>query len=133
MSTLCFGLVTAYVLASLAATGLIEVGGPGFEVLFVFPGLVGLPAVAVGALTALMVRGTWMGRGQLLSLGLPLVLGAGLVVSGVATTGWELVLVPVAMLPGQVVAAVGLWRHRRDRRHRLRLSPGVTGPARYTG
>lgn len=117
ISTFCFALVLLYVLASLSGDGFVEVGGRFFEFLFVYPTLLAIPAVVIGAVAALVARGTWMGRGQLLSVVLPVTGGLLFAASSIPSTGWELLVLPLAILPGQCVAAGGLMAdHLSERR-----------------
>lgn len=120
----CALLIALWTAPQLLATGVVGVGGsPLFEVLYLFPALIGVPVCLLAAAVAatLLVRGmvTTTARrllawGQILTVTL-----LALCVVALATpraTGWELVLMPGALQIGQVVVAAGLILLVRDGR-----------------
>ncbi|MGW0042276.1 hypothetical protein [Rhodococcus sp. NPDC003348] len=131
VSVLCFVSVWLYVMPQLVSSGVIE-PGPFFELMVVLPTPIGLVAALVGAVAGVivLVRGTarvWvppllMTLGQLTTL----VLAVAIVVWALqfGSTGWELIALPVSLMLGQVLVAVGLIAERRRRRVR---EQGVLG------
>ncbi|MFC4604426.1 hypothetical protein [Rhodococcus kronopolitis] len=134
VSVLCFVSVWLYVMPQLASSGVIE-PGPFFELMVVFPTLIGLMAAAVGAVAGVVVllRGTarvWvppllMGLGQLTTL----VLAVAIVVWALqfGSTGWELIALPASLMLGQVLVAVGLVTDVVRRRRGVRAQGALGG------
>ncbi|MFD6881468.1 hypothetical protein [Rhodococcus sp. NPDC060084] len=115
VSVLCTVAVLIYVVPQLVVSGVVEVGGRGLELLVVLPTLVGLPCSLAGAIvgTACILRRHTRGRATvLMALGqvTTVALAATIVVwaFGFASTGWELVALPTALMVGQVMVAAGL-------------------------
>ncbi|MBF0662634.1 MULTISPECIES: hypothetical protein [unclassified Rhodococcus (in: high G+C Gram-positive bacteria)] len=114
-SVLCTVAVLIYVVPQLVASGVVEVGGRGLELLVVLPTLVGLPCSLAGAIvgTACVLRRRTRGRATvLMALGqvTTVALAAAILVwaFGFASTGWELIALPAALMVGQVMVAAGL-------------------------
>ncbi|KAA0018943.1 hypothetical protein [Antrihabitans cavernicola] len=126
VTVICAVAQWVYVVSQLLANGVVEVGGAMFETLVVFSVLVGVVAALLGAVVGAVVLirqsdrglpGTLMAVGQILT-----------VVSAIAivfwalnfgSTGWELLLLPAALMFGQIPVAVGLFTLRRHRRGAL--------------
>ena len=121
-SVLCTVAVLIYVVPQLVVSGVVEVGGPGLELLLVLPTLVGLPCSLAGAIvgTACVLRRHTRGRATvLMALGqvTTVALAAAILVwaFGFASTGWELIALPAALIVGQVMVAAGLLVARTSR------------------
>lgn len=125
VSVLCTVLICIYVVPPLLVQGYVDVGGPGFELLVVFPTLIAIPVSLVAGVTGAPVL--WAAKrrpnaalvcaavGQLVTwLGIAVILVGAF---AYPSTGWELVTVPFALIVGQSVVAVGLGLLRR--RYRL--------------
>ncbi|MBM7457520.1 hypothetical protein [Rhodococcus coprophilus] len=115
VSVLCTVAVLIYVVPQLVVSGVVEVGGRGLELLVVLPTLVGLPCSLAGAIvgTACVLRRRSRGTATvLMTLGqvTTVALAAAMVVwaLGFASSGWELVALPAALIVGQVMVAAGL-------------------------
>ncbi|MFD3810657.1 hypothetical protein [Rhodococcus sp. NPDC058639] len=122
VSVLCTVAVLIYVVPQLVVSGVVEVGGRGLELLVVLPTLVGLPCSLAGAIvgTACVLRRRTRGPAAvLMALGqvTTVALAATIVVwaFGFASTGWELVALPTALMVGQVMVAAGLLVARTSR------------------
>ncbi|MGI9206357.1 MAG: hypothetical protein ACR2I3_00145, partial [Rhodococcus sp. (in: high G+C Gram-positive bacteria)] len=114
-SVLCTVAVLIYVVPQLVVSGVVEVGGRGLELLVVLPTLVGLPCSLAGAIvgTACVLRRRTRGTATvLMTFGQvsTVALAAAIVVwaFGFASTGWELIALPAALMAGQVMVAAGL-------------------------
>lgn len=122
----CAASVWLFVAPQLVSDGEVAVGG-FFEIMVVLPTLIGLPAALVGAIAGVGLvrradRGrarTWMTVGQVSTL----VLAVTIVVwsQTCGTTGWELLVLPMALMLAQPLVAVGLLlmvprRRRQPRR-----------------
>ncbi|MEV4633560.1 hypothetical protein AB0J79_09995 [Rhodococcus coprophilus] len=114
-SVLCTVAVLIYVVPQLVVSGVVEVGGRGLELLVVLPTLVGLPCSLAGAIvgTACVLRRRTRGTATvLMTLGqvITMALAAAIAVwaFGFASTGWELIALPAALMVGQVMVAAGL-------------------------
>ncbi|MFI6756089.1 hypothetical protein ACIBF4_13890 [Rhodococcus coprophilus] len=122
ISVLCTVAILIYVVPQLAVSGVVEVGGRGLELLVVLPTLVGLPCSFAGAIvgTACVLRRRTRGTATvLMALGqvITVALAAAIVVwaFGFASTGWELVALPTALMVGQVMVVAGLLVARTSR------------------
>lgn len=112
----CALLIGLWTVPQLVATGTVGVGGSVlFELLYLFPALIGVPVSLLGAVVAvtLALRRTLtsaaerlLATGQLLSVLLTALCAVALTVT--AASGWELVATPLAFQTGQVVVVVGL-------------------------
>lgn len=112
LTVLCTILVLLYCVPQLVVSGVIE-PGPLFELMVVFPTIVGVVASLIGAVAgaiALPRGGQYatavMATGQIITctIAFAIVLWAGYF----ATTGWELLMLPLALFIGQAVVAGGL-------------------------
>ncbi|MDJ0359305.1 hypothetical protein [Rhodococcus sp. H29-C3] len=124
LTVLCTMLVLLYCVPQLVVSGVIE-PGPLFELMVVFPTVVGVIASLIGAVTGAIAlprvlragqyASAAMAAGQIITwtIAFAIVLWAGYF----ATTGWELLMLPLALFIGQVVVAGGLVaRFRQTRR-----------------
>ncbi|MCZ4077862.1 hypothetical protein O1W68_07920 [Rhodococcus sp. H36-A4] len=124
LTVLCTMLVLLYCVPQLVVSGVIE-PGPLFELMVVFPTVVGVIASLIGAVTGAIALPRVLRAGQYASaamtagqiitwtIAFAIVLWAGYF----ATTGWELLMLPLALFIGQVVVAGGLVaRFRQTRR-----------------
>lgn len=114
VSVLCTLSIWLFTVPPLVRNGQVDVDA-GFELMVVFPTLLGLPASLVGAVAGgvVLIRHTsrgWpgptMAAGQLLTWSL----AAAIIVWAMAfaTSGWELLALPFALMLGQLVVAAGL-------------------------
>lgn len=119
ISVLCTVPILLFVVPPLLLSGVVEVSG-SVEYMVVLPTLIGLPcaftASIVGTACVLQrrtrtVASVLMTVGQLATI----VLGAVIVVWALhfGTTGWELLALPLALIGGQILVAVGLFFWRR--------------------
>ncbi|WP_241387377.1 hypothetical protein [Rhodococcus sp. CH91] len=115
ISVLCTLSILIYVVPPLLSPGVVEVGGRGLELLVVLPTLVGLPCSLAGAVvgTACILQRRTRGPATvLMALGqvATVALAAAILVwaFGFASTGWELVALPAALMVGQLMVAAGL-------------------------
>ncbi|ORI17045.1 hypothetical protein [Rhodococcus sp. 1168] len=116
-------LVLLYCAPQLVVSGVIE-PGPLFEIMVVFPTVVGVVASLIGAIAGAValprvVRAgqyatSAMAAGQIITctIAFAIVLWAGYF----ATTGWELLMLPLALFIGQAVVAGGLVSRLRQLR-----------------
>lgn len=115
ISALCTVTILLFVVPPLLLSGVVEVSN-GFGLMVMWPTLIGLPcaftASIVGTACVLQrrtrtVASVLMTAGQLTTL----VLGAAIVLWSLnfGTTGWELLALPMALIGGQVLVAVGLF------------------------
>lgn len=115
LTVLCTMWVLLYCAPQLVVSGVIE-PGPLFELMVVFPTVVGVVASLIGAVTGAVVlprvvragqyTAATMAAGQIITctIAFAIVLWAGYF----ATTGWELLMLPLALFIGQAVVAGGL-------------------------
>ncbi|MGX6511716.1 hypothetical protein [Rhodococcus sp. SJ-2] len=114
ISVLCTVPIWLFVVPQLVFAGVVEVGG-GIEAMVVLPTLLGLPISFAGAIAGAVcivqrrLRGwamTLMGVGQMATIAL----AAAIIVwaLGFASTGWELIVLPSALMLGQAIVAAGL-------------------------
>lgn len=115
LTVLCTMLVLLYCVPQLVVSGVIE-PGPLFELMVVFPTVVGVVASLIGAVTGAVAlprvvragqyASAAMAAGQIITwtIAFAIVLWAGYF----ATTGWELLMLPLALFIGQAVVAGGL-------------------------
>lgn len=122
ISVLCTVLILLFVVPQLAMSGVVAVD-IGFGPMVVLPTLIGLPCSFAGAVvgTACVLQHRTRGTATvLLTLGqvTTMALAAAIVVwaFGYASTGWELITLPTALMVGQLVVTVGLVVDRRQRR-----------------
>lgn len=115
ISVLCTLSILIYVVPPLLSPGVVEVGGRGLELLVVLPTVVGLPCSVAGAVagTGCVLRRRTRGAPTvLMALGqvTTVALAAAVMVwaFGFASTGWELVALPAALMVGQLMVAAGL-------------------------
>lgn len=119
ISVLCTVPILLFVVPQLLLSGVVEVSG-SVEYMVVLPTLIGLAcaftASIVGTACVLQrrtrtVASILMTVGQLTTI----VLGAAIVVwvLNFGTTGWELLALPLALIGGQILVAVGLFYWRR--------------------
>ncbi|WP_305093636.1 hypothetical protein [Prescottella sp. R16] len=123
VSLLCAASVWLFVAPQLIRSGVVE-PGPFFELMVVLPTPIGLIAAVVGAVAGLVVLvrrrvPLWPGPlllalGQLVTVGL----GIAILVWALAfpTTGWELLVLPAAVMLGQMIVAAGFVAARLRRR-----------------
>lgn len=115
LSVLCTAPILLYVVPPLLVSGVVEVSG-SVEYMVVLPTLIGLPcaftASIVGTACVLQrrtrtVASVLVTAGQLSTIAL----GAAIVVWALnfGTTGWELLALPLALIGGQILVAVGLF------------------------
>ncbi len=115
LTVLCTMLVLLYCVPQLVVSGVIE-PGPLFELMVVFPTVVGVVASLIGAVTGAVVlprvvragqyAAAAMTAGQIITctIAFAIVVWAGYF----ATTGWELLMLPLALFVGQAIVAGGL-------------------------
>lgn len=119
ISVLCTVPILLFVVPQLLLSGVVEVSG-SVEYMMVLPTLIGLPcaftASIVGTACVLQrrtrtVASVLMTVGQLTTVGL----GAAIILWALnfGTTGWELLALPLALIGGQILVAVGLFLWRR--------------------
>lgn len=123
LTVLCTMLVLLYCAPQLVVSGVIE-PGPLFELMVVFPTVVGVAASLIGAVTGAVAlprvvrAGQYataaMAAGQIITctIAFAIVLWAGYF----ARTGWELLMMPLALFIGQAVVAGGLVARLRQAR-----------------
>ncbi|WP_447816427.1 hypothetical protein [Rhodococcus sp. C26F] len=114
VSVLCTVGMLLFVVPQLFVSGVVELG-PYFGLLVALPTLIGLPCSFVGAVVGMACvfqQRTRGGATALMALGhvTTVALAAAIVVwaFGFASTGWELIALPTALMIGQVIAAAGL-------------------------
>ena len=124
LTVLCTMLVLLYCVPQLVVSGVIE-PGPLFELMVVFPTVVGVVASLIGAATGAVAlprvvragqyASAAMASGQIITctIAFAIVIWAGYF----ATTGWELLMLPLALFIGQAVVAGGLVSRVRQVRH----------------
>ncbi|MFG1782603.1 hypothetical protein ACGFIU_09190 [Rhodococcus oryzae] len=134
VSVLCFVSVWLFVTPQLVSSGVIE-PGPFFELMVVLPMPIGLGAALVGAATGVivLVRRTAQVRVPplLMTLGqlTTVVLAVAIVLWALefGSTGWELTALPVSLMLGQVLVALGLATDVVRRRRRVREQGALGG------
>lgn len=117
LSVSCTVVILLFVVPSLVLSGVVEVSG-GFEYMVVFPTLIGLLCALIASIVGaacVLQRRTRMVATVVMTLGqvTTIVLSAAIVVwaFNFGTTGWELLVLPSALICGQILVAVGLlWR-----------------------
>ena len=129
ISALCAVPILLFVVPQLVASGVVEVGG-SVEYMVVLPTLIGLPCSLIGAIVGVagaLGRRTHGPATALMTIGQVTTVVLELVIVvwalGFASTGWELLLLPTALMVGQVIVAAGLIKTARQ----YRASP-VAGP-----
>ena len=114
ISVLCTVPILLFVVPQLVVSGMVEVG-QYFELLVVFPTVVGLPCAFAGAVAGTVcvlrqrTRGTatvLMALGQVTTVALAAVIVVW--AFGFASTGWELITLPTALMVDQLIVAAGL-------------------------
>lgn len=114
ISVLCTVPIWLFAVPQLVFAGVVEVGG-GIEIMVVFPTLLGIPISFAGAIAGAVciiqrrLRGWAMiltAVGQMTTIAL----AAAIIVWALAfaSTGWELIALPSALMLGQAIVAVGL-------------------------
>lgn len=105
-------------------TGLINLGGAFTTTLLILPGMVALIAIPLGAAAgaicaarrALPTGGRFVLAGFLLSLVIPPIYLVIAYLSAGGGTGWEALIIYPAIVGGQVLTGIGLWKNRRHTR-----------------
>lgn len=122
ISVLCTALILVFMVPPLLASGVVEVGGNVFELMVVLPTLIGLPCALIGAIVGIACiaqRRTRTAASIVVTAGqlITTALGAAITVWALnfGTTGWELLLLPFALIVGQIVVAAGLVTGRRKK------------------
>ena len=123
ISVVCSASIVLYAAAHLATTGIIETG-PFFEIMVVLPAVAAVVTSLLGALVGL---GTLIRRSSRNSPFVLMTVGHVAASAGVAAvviwstrataSGWELLLVPVPILLGQLAVVAGLGVLMFRRRH----------------
>lgn len=121
ISVMCTVPILLFVVPQLLVSGVVEVGG-GVELMVVLPTLIGLPSSFTGAVVGtacVLQRRTRRTSTVLMALGqvTTVALAAAIVVwaFGFASTGWELIALPTALMAGQPIVAAGLIVARKQR------------------